>query len=179
MHVKKYFTHRGFLEMVSRHTRPDPSDIAPAPKLMASLYSGACKCTKAIQKGDQIWYDPLSKKVECYTCGRAAQDSAQQSLTAVAEIDETQAIIDRINNLRRLPERNAKHEAEIKTLTKRLKIRAKTEKNALKYFRQGKEGNVFTVRYTGVCRKCRHAVEKGETAIYINSAMICSKCGIG
>lgn len=168
--------------MVSRHTRPGPADRAPSPKLMESLYVGSCICSKSIQKGDQIWYDPLTKKVECYTCGRSAQENAQQSLSPVgevAEVDEVQATIDRINNLRRLPERNAKHEAEISTLLRRLKLMAKRDKNALKFFRHGKEGNVFIVRYTGVCRKCRNVVERGETAIYINSVMICSKCGIG
>ncbi len=165
--------------MVSRHTRSGPSDKAPASRLMESLYVGNCKCSKRIQKGEQIWYDPLTKRVECYTCGRAAQADAQQGLTKVADIDEVQSAIDRINNLRRLPERSTKAEAEIATLTKRLKSLAKTEKNALKYFRQGKEGNVFTVRYTSACRKCRSTVEIGQTAIYINNAIICSKCGIG
>jgi len=165
--------------MVSRHTRPGPSDQAPSPRLMESLYIGTCRCSKPIQKGEQIWYDPLTKKVECYTCGRSSQASAQQNLSTVAEVDEVQAVIDRINSLQHLPDRSAKADNEILTLTRRLKSLAKTEKNALKYFRQGKEGNIFTVRYTGVCRKCRNTVEKGETAIYINKAIICSKCGIG
>ncbi len=165
--------------MVSRHTRSGPSDKAPAPRLMESLYVGNCRCSKRIQKGEQIWYDPLTKKVECYTCGRSTQTSAQQGLSTVAEIDEVQSTIDRINNLQRLPERSAKAETEIGTLTRRLKTLAKTEKNALKYFRQGKEGNVFTARYLSVCRKCRNTVDIGQTAIYINNAIICSKCGIG
>lgn len=97
----------------------------------------------------------------------------------VADIAETQALIDRIKNLQRLPQRSAKAEAEMVSLTKRLKALAKRDKNALKYFRQGKEGSVFIARYLSVCRKCRKAVDIGETAIYINSAIICSKCGIG
>ncbi len=165
--------------MVSRFTRSGPADKVPAPRIMESLYVGNCTCTKRIQKGEQIWYDPLTKKVECYSCGRAAQSNAQQGLSSVAEIDEVQTAIDRINNLQRLPERSAKADNEINTLTKRLKVLAKTEKNALKYFRQGKEGNVFTVRYVSPCRKCRSTVDIGQTAIYINNAIICSKCGIG
>lgn len=97
----------------------------------------------------------------------------------VAAIEETQALIDRIKNLQRLPQRSAKAEAEMVSLTKRLKALAKRDKNALKFFRQGKEGSVFIARYLSVCRKCRKAVDIGETAIYINSAIICSKCGIG
>lgn len=165
--------------MVSKFTRSGPSDAAPSARLMQSLYVGNCKCSKRIQKGDQIWYDPITKKAECYTCGRTAKAEASSGLSKVADIDETQAVIDRINNLKRLPERSAKAEAEIVTLTKQLKTLAKKDKNALKYFRQGKEGSVFTARYTSVCRKCRKMVEIGETAIYINSAIICSKCGIG
>ena len=165
--------------MVSRYTRSGPSDMAPAPRLMEALYVGNCQCSKRIQKGEHIWYDPLTKKVECYTCGRSAQTSAQQGLSTVAEVDEAQTAIDRINNLQRLPERSAKANSEINTLMKRLKALAKTEKNALKYFRQGKEGSVFTVRYISACRKCRATVAIGQTAIYINNAIICSKCGIG
>lgn len=165
--------------MVSKFTRSGPSDVAPAARLMESLYGGNCKCSKRIQKGDQIWYDPVTKIVECYSCGRSAKTDATKGVSKVAEVDETQATIDRINNLKRLPERSAKAEAEIVTLTKRLKSMAKKDKNALKFFRQGKEGSVFIARYTSVCRKCRKTVDIGETAIYINSAIICSKCGIG
>ncbi|MCC6977674.1 MAG: hypothetical protein IT343_05095 [Candidatus Melainabacteria bacterium] len=154
-----------------------PSDIAPAPRLMESLYIGTCKCSKPIQTGEQIWYDPLTKKVECYTCGRTSQANAQSGLSLVADIDEAQALIDRINNLLHLPERSSKADAEIAALTKKLKRLAKTDKNALKYLRTGKDGNAFIVRYTGVCRKCRTTVEKGEAAVYINNAIICSKCG--
>jgi hypothetical protein len=117
--------------------------------------------------------------VECYTCGRTTKAEAAKGVTKVADVDETQAIIDRIKNLQRLPERSAKAEAEIVALTKQLKNTAKKDKNALKFFRQGKEGSVFIARYLSVCRKCRKAVDIGETAIYINSAIICSKCGIG
>ncbi len=165
--------------MVSKFSRSGPSDIAPTPRLMESLYVGNCKCSKRIQKGDRIWYDPLTKKVECYTCGRTTKAEAAKGVTKVADVDETQAIIDRIKNLQRLPERSAKAEAEIVALTKQLKNTAKKDKNALKFFRQGKEGSVFIARYLSVCRKCRKAVDIGETAIYINSAIICSKCGIG
>jgi len=103
--------------------------------------------------------------------------NAQNGVTAVADVDETQATIDRINSLLHLPERSSKADAEIATLTKKLKRLAKTEKSALKYLRTGKDGSVFIVRYTGVCRKCRTTVEKGEAAVYINNAIICSKCG--
>lgn len=164
--------------MVSKFTSSRPSDLAPAARLMQSLYSGNCKCSRRIQKGDQIWYDPVTKKVECYSCGHSAKSEAASGVSKVADIDETQALIDRINNLKRLPERSAKSESEIVALTKRLKTIAKTNKNALKFFRQGKEGSVFTARYTSVCRKCRKVVEVGDTAIYINSAIICSKCGM-
>ncbi len=160
-----------------RHAKLVPSDVTPVPKLMESLYVGTCRCSRAIQRGEQIWYDPLTKKVECYTCGRTNQANARNGVSAVAEVDETQAVIDRINSLLHLPERSAKADAEIVTLTKRLKRLAKSDKNALKYLRTGKEGNAFIVRYTGVCRKCRSTVEKGEAAVYVNSAIICSKCG--
>lgn len=109
----------------------------------------------------------------------AKNNAKATGATRVAEVEEIQAMIDRIKNLQRLPQRSAKAEAEIVSLTKRLKALAKKDKNALKYFRQGKEGSVFIARYLSVCRKCRRAVDIGETAVYINSAIICSKCGIG
>lgn len=97
----------------------------------------------------------------------------------VAETDEVREAIERLNKLLFTPQKNKSAEAEVVKLTKLLKRMAKTDKDALKFFRQGKDGNVFTVRYTGVCRRCRCTVERGETAIYINQAIICSKCGIG
>jgi hypothetical protein len=45
------------------------------PYLLKAKYAGKCSCGKAIAKGDEAMYYPVSKKLECRDCATRTLDA--------------------------------------------------------------------------------------------------------
>lgn len=83
--------------------RSSASDI-PNSRIIIARYRGTCSCGKVWSVGDQIEWDPISKKPSCLSCFQRRQQLSKCNLSEVAsDSDHFTEIVERIKRIGGLP----------------------------------------------------------------------------
>lgn len=98
-------------------------------RVIPARFASKCNCGRQIKAGEQISWDPALRRASCLVCAKRVAELSDSGLTEVKVAPESIKIIDRIRQMRLLPQ-SPEISQETDTLIARLIIDYASEKDA-------------------------------------------------